>query len=82
MVVVCQVFKQVGGKCNHQGDSLRGPVLRCAEGGRPFPSKVIPQWHGESRGRWEEDTWGIETIGYAPERALRRESAGICAWNG
>ena len=52
-------------------------MLRCAEGGRPFPSKVIPQWHGDSRGRWEEDTWGNETTGYAPEGAFRGVSAGI-----
>ncbi len=39
--------------------------------GRPHLSSDIRQWHGDSRGRWEDDTLIIETKNYSPKSRLR-----------
>jgi hypothetical protein len=43
--------------------------------GRPMPSNLIPQWNGTSVGRWEGETFVIETAGFHPETAWRDSSA-------
>lgn len=39
--------------------------------GRKLPEKLLPQWNGTSVGRWEGDTFVIETAGFHPESAWR-----------
>jgi len=42
--------------------------------GRKLPDKLLPQWNGTSVGRWEGDTFVIETAGFHPETAWRNSS--------
>jgi hypothetical protein len=42
--------------------------------GRPLPEKLLPQWNGTSVGRWEGETFVIETAGFHPESAWRNAS--------
>jgi hypothetical protein len=42
--------------------------------GRPLPAKLVPQWNGTSVGRWEGETFVIETAGFHPETAWRDSS--------
>jgi hypothetical protein len=42
--------------------------------GRPLPSKLLPQWNGTSVGRWEGETFVVETAGFHPETAWRNAS--------
>ena len=42
--------------------------------GRPLPSTLLPQWNGTSVGRWEDETFVIETAGFHPESAWRNAS--------
>ena len=42
--------------------------------GRPLPAKLLPQWNGTSVGRWDGDTFVIETAGFHPESAWRNAS--------
>jgi hypothetical protein len=39
--------------------------------GRPLPRDLIPQWNGTSVGKWEGETFVIETAGFHPETAWR-----------
>jgi hypothetical protein len=39
--------------------------------GRKLPEKLLPQWNGTSVGRWEGETFVIETAGYHPQTAWR-----------
>jgi hypothetical protein len=42
--------------------------------GRPLPDKLLPQWNGTSVGRWEGETFVIETGGFHPDSAWRNAS--------
>jgi hypothetical protein len=42
--------------------------------GRPLPSKLLPQWNGTSVGRWEGETFVVETAGFHPDTAWRNAS--------
>jgi hypothetical protein len=42
--------------------------------GRPLPAKLLPQWNGTSVGRWDGNTFVIETAGFHPESAWRNAS--------
>jgi hypothetical protein len=42
--------------------------------GRPLPDKLLPQWNGTSVGRWDGETFVIETAGFHPESAWRNAS--------
>jgi hypothetical protein len=42
--------------------------------GRPLPNDVLPQWNGTSVGRWEGDTFVIETAGFNRETAWREST--------
>jgi len=42
--------------------------------GRTLPDKLLPQWNGTSVGRWEGETFVIETAGFHPESAWRNAS--------
>ncbi len=39
--------------------------------GRGHLAKRVPQWNGDSRGRWEGNTLVVETIGYSDKTELR-----------
>jgi hypothetical protein len=39
--------------------------------GRPMPKPLLPQWNGTSVGRWEGETFVIETAGFHPDTAWR-----------
>jgi hypothetical protein len=39
--------------------------------GRPLPDKLLPQWNGTSVGRWDGQTFVIETAGFHPQTAWR-----------
>jgi hypothetical protein len=41
---------------------------------RPMPSNLLPQWNGTSVGRWEGETFVIETAGFHPDTAWRNAS--------
>jgi len=45
--------------------------------GRPLPSKLLPQWNGTSVGRWDGETFVIETAGFHPETAWRNASENL-----
>ena len=40
-------------------------------GDMPHIQKSIRQWHGDSRGHWEEDTLVVETTNYSPKASYR-----------
>jgi hypothetical protein len=42
--------------------------------GRPLPGNLLPQWNGTSVGRWEGETFVIETAGFHPDSAWRNAS--------
>jgi hypothetical protein len=42
--------------------------------GRTPPAGALPQWNGTSVGRWEGETFVIETAGFHPETAWRNAS--------
>jgi hypothetical protein len=42
--------------------------------GRKLPEKLLPQWNGTSVGKWEGDTFVIETAGFHPDSAWRNAS--------
>jgi hypothetical protein len=42
--------------------------------GRKLPDKLLPQWNGTSVGRWDGETFVIETAGFHPESAWRNAS--------
>jgi hypothetical protein len=42
--------------------------------GRKLPDKLLPQWNGTSVGRWEGETFVIETAGFHPDSAWRNAS--------
>jgi hypothetical protein len=42
--------------------------------GRPLPDNLLPQWNGTSVGRWEGETFVIETGGFHPDSAWRNAS--------
>jgi hypothetical protein len=42
--------------------------------GRPLPDNLLPQWNGTSVGRWEGETFVIETAGFHPDSAWRNAS--------
>ncbi|HET7609853.1 MAG TPA: hypothetical protein VFL84_14325 [Gammaproteobacteria bacterium] len=42
--------------------------------GRKLPDKLLPQWNGTSVGRFEGDTFVVETAGFHPESAWRNAS--------
>lgn len=39
--------------------------------GRALPDKLLPQWNGTSVGRWEGETFVVETAGFHPDSAWR-----------
>jgi len=42
--------------------------------GRALPAKPLPQWNGTSVGRWDGETFVIETAGFHPDTAWRNSS--------
>jgi hypothetical protein len=42
--------------------------------GRKLPDKLLPQWNGTSVGRWDGETFVVETAGFHPESAWRNAS--------
>ena len=42
--------------------------------GRALPSKLLPQWNGTSVGRWDGETFVVETAGFHPDTAWRNAS--------
>jgi len=45
--------------------------------GRPHLSSSMPQWDGNSRGRWEGDTLVVETRGFSPKSDMMGSSSGL-----
>lgn len=45
--------------------------------GRKLPDTLLPQWNGTSVGRFEDETFVIETAGFHPESAWRNASANM-----
>jgi hypothetical protein len=45
--------------------------------GRPHLSERIPQWLGDSRGRWEGDTLVVDTKGFSPKSSFLGSSNGL-----
>ena len=39
--------------------------------GRKLPDKLLPQWNGTSVGRWDGETFVVETAGFHPQTAWR-----------
>jgi hypothetical protein len=39
--------------------------------GRKLPEKLLPQWNGTSVGRWDGETFVVETAGFHPQTAWR-----------
>jgi hypothetical protein len=42
--------------------------------GRALPAKLLPQWNGTSVGRWDGETFVIETAGFHPDTAWRNST--------
>lgn len=42
--------------------------------GRALPENLLPQWNGTSVGRWDGETFVVETAGFHPETAWRNAS--------
>ena len=45
--------------------------------GRAHLPGSIPQWLGDSRGRWEDDTLVVETKGFSPKSSFQGSSSGL-----
>ena len=45
--------------------------------GRPHLSERIPQWHGDSRGRWDGDTLVVDTTGFSSKSNFLGSSSGL-----
>ena len=45
--------------------------------GRTHLTDAVPQWHGDSRGRYEGDTLVVETVNFSPRSAFRGSTAGL-----
>jgi hypothetical protein len=45
--------------------------------GRKLPDKLLPQWNGTSVGRWEGETFVIETAGFHPDSAWRNATENL-----
>ena len=45
--------------------------------GRAHIPGTIPQWLGDSRGRWEDDTLVVETKGFSPKSSFQGSSSGL-----
>jgi hypothetical protein len=45
--------------------------------GRPHLPSGMPQWDGNSRGRWEGDTLVVETTGFSPKSDMMGSSSGL-----
>lgn len=45
--------------------------------GRAMPKDLLPQWNGTSVGRWEGETFVIETAGFHPETAWRNATENL-----
>jgi hypothetical protein len=55
-----------------QGE-MGDPRMIPTDGG-PLPKDTLPQWNGTSVGRWEGDTFVIETAGFNPQTAWREST--------
>ena len=44
---------------------------------RPHLPEAIKQWHGDSRGYWEEDTLVVRTKSFSPKSSFRRANVNL-----